>query len=279
MPNGCVSSSTASQRGSTVVLDSRHAAFWMRVEYFRGPGRGCLRQRSPWDKLRRPRPPGKRCTNNVAPAAMSRPIRGFRPRSTLNQMPAGRILRALDFGAMMTVAYPMSRDERQAVAAYIGTNAPAIAFPPALTAPIAGPSSPSRPKSSWNGWSPGSNNARYQSAEAAGLSIDQVRGLKLKWAFGFDGDVTAFSQPTVIDGQVFVGSAGGVIHALRADTGCLAVDLPGQRPRALFRSFGSRWEPAHLAVRRSDGLVLFARGRDRCAVVEKEESRSTTRHA
>ena len=54
-----------------------------------------------------------------------------------------------------------------------------------------------------------------------GLNIDQVRGLKLKWAFGFDGDVTAFSQPTVIDGQVFVGSAGGVIHALRADSGCL----------------------------------------------------------
>ena len=53
------------------------------------------------------------------------------------------------------------------------------------------------------------------------MSIDQVKGLKLKWAFGFDGDVTAFSQPTVIDDQVFVGSAGGVIHALRAKTGCL----------------------------------------------------------
>jgi hypothetical protein len=37
-------------------------------------------------------------------------------------MPAERILRALDIGAMMTVAYPMSRDERQAVAAYLGTS-------------------------------------------------------------------------------------------------------------------------------------------------------------
>src|SRR4051812_46377538 len=51
-------------------------------------------------------------------------------RTALNQMPAVRILRALEFGAMMTVAYPMSRDERQAVAAYIGTSAPAIVFPP-----------------------------------------------------------------------------------------------------------------------------------------------------
>jgi polyvinyl alcohol dehydrogenase (cytochrome) len=143
------------------------------------------------------------------------------PRTLLNQMPAARILRALDFGAMMTVAYPMSRDERQAVAAYIGTSAPAIVFPPSAYCTERRVTVSDRPESSWNGWSPGSNNARYQSAEAAGLSIDQVRGLKLKWAFGFDGDVTAFSQPTVINGQVFVGSAGGVIHALRADTGCL----------------------------------------------------------
>jgi cytochrome c553 len=37
-------------------------------------------------------------------------------KASLNQMPSARILRALDFGAMMTVAYPMSRAERQAVA-------------------------------------------------------------------------------------------------------------------------------------------------------------------
>src|ERR1700684_1605973 len=51
-------------------------------------------------------------------------------RQTLQQMPATRIMRALDFGAMMTVAYPMSRDERQAVATYLGTNVSAIAYPP-----------------------------------------------------------------------------------------------------------------------------------------------------
>ena len=143
------------------------------------------------------------------------------PRSALNQMPAVRILRALDFGAMMTVAYPMNRDEREAVAAYLGTNTPTISFPSTAYCSDRSVTVSSKPKFAWNGWSPGSNNARYQSTEAAGLSIDQVRGLKLVWAFGFDGDVTAFSQPTVIDDQVFVGSAGGVIHALRARTGCL----------------------------------------------------------
>jgi len=143
------------------------------------------------------------------------------PRTALNQMPAARIKRALDFGAMMTVAYPLSRDEREAVAAYLGTSAPAITYPPSAYCGDRRAAVSDHPKSSWNGWSPAPTNSRYQSAEAAGLSIDQMRGLKLKWAFGFDGDVTAFSQPTVIDGQVFVGSAGGVIHALRADSGCL----------------------------------------------------------
>ena len=136
-------------------------------------------------------------------------------------MSARRILRALDFGAMMTVAYPMSRDEREAVAVYLGTSAPATAFPATAYCSDRRVAVSAKPKAAWNGWSPGTSNARYQSAEAAGLSLDQVRGLKVVWAFGFDGDVTAFSQPTVIDDQIFVGSAGGVIHALHARTGCL----------------------------------------------------------
>jgi polyvinyl alcohol dehydrogenase (cytochrome) len=53
------------------------------------------------------------------------------------------------------------------------------------------------------------------------LTINQIGHLKLKWAFGFDGDINAFGQPTVIDGQVFVGSTAGLVHALHADTGCL----------------------------------------------------------
>src|SRR5438876_9409888 len=111
------------------------------------------------------------------------------PRSTLNQMPAARILRALDFGAMMTVAYPMSRDERQAVANYLVTNAAANTFPPTAYCSDRSVTISAKPRGAWNGWSPDANNARYQSAEAAGLSLDQVRGLKLVWAFGFDGDV------------------------------------------------------------------------------------------
>lgn len=142
-------------------------------------------------------------------------------RAALQQMPAARILRALEGGSMMNVALTMSHDERQAVATYLGRpgaveGPPASAFCAVRTIQLA-----ARPAVAWNGWSPGSGNTRFQAAAAAGLRADQVPGLKLKWAFGFDGDVSAYSQPTVLDGHLFVGSAAGLVHAMRTESGCL----------------------------------------------------------
>ena len=42
------------------------------------------------------------------------------PREALQKLTASRILRTLDFGVMMNVAYYLRRDEREAVAAYLG---------------------------------------------------------------------------------------------------------------------------------------------------------------
>ena len=41
-------------------------------------------------------------------------------RDALAEMSPARILRTLDFGLMMSIAYPMKRDEREAVAAFLG---------------------------------------------------------------------------------------------------------------------------------------------------------------
>ena len=143
------------------------------------------------------------------------------PREALQKMPASRILKALDAGAMMAIAFTISREDRMAVASYLGTNTPERGPSPAAFCADRKVNVSAKPKTSWNGWSPGLNNARFQGGDAARLTVDQVRKLKLKWAFGFDGDVTAFAPPTVIDGQMFVGSAAGVVHAMRAETGCL----------------------------------------------------------
>ncbi|HEX4136128.1 MAG TPA: PQQ-binding-like beta-propeller repeat protein [Bryobacteraceae bacterium] len=129
------------------------------------------------------------------------------------------IKRTLDFGIMATVAGPMRRDERDAVADWLGV-AGANPTPPAK-AFCADRSVKITTMSGWNGWSASPGNTRYQPAGDAGLTVDGVKRLKLKWAYGYDGDAVAFSQPTVLGHEVFMGSASGLVQALSLDTGCV----------------------------------------------------------
>jgi polyvinyl alcohol dehydrogenase (cytochrome) len=149
-------------------------------------------------------------------------------RETFKKMSSARILHALESGVMSAVA-PLAKEEREAVAAYLGTSSVSNLRPEAFCRDrkVTLSSSTNR---AWNGWSPSPGNTRYQAAEAAGLTIEQVRNLKLKWAFGFDGDLTSFSQPAVLDGQVFVGSSAGIVYALRAATGCIEWTFQGSGP-------------------------------------------------
>jgi polyvinyl alcohol dehydrogenase (cytochrome) len=149
-------------------------------------------------------------------------------RETLKKMPAARVLRSLDWGAMMSVAFTLNRNEREAVAAYVGSDRPDAAPPTTAYCSDRTVRPADSAKSSWNGWGPSSDNMRFQLG--TGLTIDQVRHLKLKWAFGYEGDITAFALPTVLDRQVFVGSAGGMVHALSADSGCLEWEFQANGP-------------------------------------------------
>ena len=142
-------------------------------------------------------------------------------RAELKKLTVATITRTLDFGLMASIASPMRRDERDAVAAFLGIpggngTPPAKAFCGDRTVRI-----DDHAKTVWNGWSPSLANTRYQPGDLAGLSIAQVPKLNLKWAYGYDGDIVAFSPPTVLGDQLFVGSAGGVVQALRRDTGCV----------------------------------------------------------
>ena len=143
------------------------------------------------------------------------------PRTAIQNMTSARIMRTLDFGAMMTVAYTMRRDEREAVAKFLGKPEPEPGPRPQAFCGDRSVKIGDMSKATWNGWSPGRDNSRFVPAAVAGLTAAQVPKLKLKWALGFEGDISAFGQPTVIGNQVFVGSAGGMVHALRADSGCL----------------------------------------------------------
>src|SRR5262245_61633525 len=143
-------------------------------------------------------------------------------REALMQMSASRILRSMDFGSMMTIAYTLRRNEREALAAYLGkANGETAPLPKAYCAARRVRIADRPPRQQWNGWSPTAANTRFQPGEVSNLTVDQAQHLRLKWAFGYEGDITAFAQPTILGGNLFVGSAGGVIHALSAETGCV----------------------------------------------------------
>jgi polyvinyl alcohol dehydrogenase (cytochrome) len=74
----------------------------------------------------------------------------------------------------------------------------------------------------WNGWGPTIENTHFQAAQQAGLTAAQIPQLKLKWVFAFPDATSAWAQPTVMGGRLYVGSQNGVVYALNAKSGCVA---------------------------------------------------------
>jgi polyvinyl alcohol dehydrogenase (cytochrome) len=145
------------------------------------------------------------------------------PRSTLARLSRTQIVAALaPGGAMASVATGLTAVERAAVAAYLSTVTTAPADPTAgrcTTTATALADPASMPQ--WNGWGNGATNARFQTAQGAGLSADRVPKLALKWAFGVPGATAMSGQPTVVSGRVFFGTELGEVYALDAQSGCL----------------------------------------------------------
>jgi polyvinyl alcohol dehydrogenase (cytochrome) len=143
----------------------------------------------------------------------------FMNQHVLKSMAPENIVNTLTSGAMRTQGASMSRAERVAVAEFL-TDKKLGAFPPAGSNPCANRPSEDFTGPQWNGWGVDLDNSRFQSADAARITADQVPKLKLKWAFGFPAAFTAYAQPVVAGGRVFVGSAAGLVYSLDAATGC-----------------------------------------------------------
>jgi polyvinyl alcohol dehydrogenase (cytochrome) len=147
-------------------------------------------------------------------------------RAALRQMTPERVLAALESGAMLSMAAGRTGVERRAIAEFVTGRSfaqPLVTTPPpqamcrasesGFASPLAGPR--------WNGWGVNTANSRYQDAAMAGLGAADVPRLKVKWAFGFPGELSVDSQPTMAGGRVFVGTQSGTVYALSAATGCV----------------------------------------------------------
>ena len=148
-------------------------------------------------------------------------------RDALRERSARQIQTAVTSGAMRQFGGSLSAAERRAVAEFLSGDPagtldsplaplPASAFCAAGVATAVDLAAPA-----WNGWGVDLGNRRFQTAEAAGITADNVGGLSLKWAFGFPGVTDTGSQATVVAGRALVGTRNGFVYALDAATGCV----------------------------------------------------------
>src|SRR5579862_6927496 len=144
--------------------------------------------------------------------------------AAIRQMPPERIYAALTTGVMQTQAANLNDEQKRRLAEYMGgrplgsaTLGDASQMPNHCPAEASLPDPAKSP--AWNGWGVDVRNTRFQDSAAAGITAAQIPGLKLKWAFGFPLGVSAFGQPSVAAGRVFVGSDIGYVYSLDMHTG------------------------------------------------------------
>ena len=133
-----------------------------------------------------------------------------------------RIVGALETGTMRVQGESLTPDQRRAIANYLSTArpAPAAAASASVSAPRCEAASPFRTSpADWRAWGVTPANDRFQ--RQPGFSSAQAPNLKLKWAFGFDGENAAAANPTIAGNRVFVGSGSGRVYALGLNDGCL----------------------------------------------------------
>lgn len=147
-------------------------------------------------------------------------------RDAFRAMQPEQVLAAMETGPMISMAINVPADGRRAISTFvtgkqfgnplITTPSPQAMCPAATNAkfdPAEGPV--------WTGWGSNTSNTRFQTGAMAGITAEQVPRLKLKWAFGFPGDLNSNGHPTYAGGRVFVGSPGGKVYSIDAASGCI----------------------------------------------------------
>lgn len=162
-------------------------------------------------------------------------------RLALSQRTPEAILEAITTGSMRVNAQGLTDAQKRLVAEQLtlrplGSSASGAASTmknPCSATPVAASASTSR----WSGWGVDPGNSRFQ--PAGGLAIDAVPNLQLKWAFAFPNGSSAFGQPAVAGGRLYVGSDNGFVYALNAASGCVYWSFQAQAGVRTAISIGS----------------------------------------
>lgn len=164
----------------------------------------------------------------------------------LSNMSAEDIYRELWYGVMAQFVNGMDDGDRTAVSKWIADRKPDKDTRDSGV-PLCEKSAPLTPNPAhdWPGLS--NDNRMNRHVQMAGLSVNRIRGIKLKWAVALP-STRAFkgggNPISVVGDRLFVGNLNHWVYALDADTGCA------------HWTFRAEWRiRSNVAV--SDGIVVF----------------------
>ena len=128
------------------------------------------------------------------------------------------IIDTLTNGVMKPMASGLNATEISSIAVFLAGRHPGNPPQPDLHANMC--AAPGKPidlsGSTWNGWGRDLENTRFQ--PDPGLSPGDIPRLKVKWAFAYP--ATAYGQPVIVAGRVFIQTRTGQVMSLDAATGC-----------------------------------------------------------
>lgn len=149
------------------------------------------------------------------------------PRDLFTAMTPQRVLDAMETGSMISMAVTLSSDSRRAVAEFLTDtrfeDSPPLTPQPSAMCSAAVASATFEPGGpTWMGWGGSTSaNTRYQPPSGTSINAGNVDDLELVWAFGLPGHIQSYGNPAVFRGRVFLGSQGGIVYSLDAESGCV----------------------------------------------------------
>jgi polyvinyl alcohol dehydrogenase (cytochrome) len=148
------------------------------------------------------------------------------PTATLRQLPAARILMAMELGKMQPQAAALKPEQRVRLAKWLAAEEDARRD--AWIAERSCSRETPVPLTGRENWGLGSDNRRH--AERVAIDRDNVGALELLWSVALPGVTTMRSQPVVAGDTVFLGSKGGHLLALDRHSGCVRWAFPTDGP-------------------------------------------------
>lgn len=168
------------------------------------------------------------CHQNAKASAKAIPLTGRTAPNTeaLGQMSTEAIYAALTTGVMIQQGKSLTADQKRMIAEFfgghpLGSTAEGKASHMSHRCSSNPPMGALDASPSWNGWGNGLANTHFQTAQAAGLTAENLPNLKLKWAFGIPAGAETSGQPSVADGRVFFGEDNAYAYSANAATGCV----------------------------------------------------------